>query len=87
MASEQAYSSVNILKHLSPQNTAPALVLPGQILTYADVAARVDQVVARMGRERSLVAMEAQPDADFVTSYLAALKAGHTVARRAAHGA
>lgn len=71
---------MNILEHLSPWNTAPALILPGHVLSYGDLAARVDELAARLGGTRALAALEAQPGVDFVVSYLACLKAGHAVA-------
>lgn len=71
---------MNILVHLSQQNHAPALMFPDQVIDYAALAARVDALAARLDGTRGLAALEAQPSADFVITYLAALKAGHAVA-------
>ena len=71
---------MNILEHLSVQNTASALVFFDHAVSYGELARRVDAMMQRMAGVRRLVALEAQPNEDFVVSYLAALKAGHAVA-------
>ena len=40
---------MNILQHLSPGNGAPCLVMPGRVLSYADMKARADGMALRMG--------------------------------------
>ena len=62
------------------ENRAPALVFPGHALSYADLAARVETAAHDLRGARRLVALGAQPSADFVISYLGALAAGHAVA-------
>ena len=54
--------------------------MPGQVLSYADVKARADEVARRMGGTRCLIALEAAPSEHFILTYLAALDAGHAVA-------
>ena len=71
---------MNILDHVVAQNAAPALVFPGHVMSYAEMSARSDVVARSIGGARRLVALEAQPSADFVISYLACLKAGHAIA-------
>lgn len=71
---------MNILAHLAAGNTAPALVFPGQVLSYAALSAQVDGLAQRIGARKRLVAIAAEHSADFVVSYLAALRAGHAVA-------
>lgn len=73
-------AGLTVLKHISPENRAPALVFPEAMVSYAELAARVDQLTQRLGAERKLIGLEAQVSADFVVVYLAALKAGHAVA-------
>ena len=57
---------------------APALIDRDSTLTYAELAQRVD---ARAGElaltQRSLVAVEATNDVDFVATYLALVRDGH----------
>lgn len=71
---------LNIFVHLSAGNTAPVLVFPGHALSYAALSAQVDALAQRIGGGKKLVALEAVPSANFIVSYLAALKAGHAVA-------
>jgi acyl-CoA synthetase (AMP-forming)/AMP-acid ligase II/peptidoglycan/LPS O-acetylase OafA/YrhL len=71
---------VNILDHLSADNHAPALVFPGHVTSYAALGARVDDLAQRLAGPKKLVAIEAQPSADFIVCYLAALRARHAVA-------
>lgn len=71
---------MNILKHLSAQNRASALVFPDRAVSYGEMARRVDAVAQQLVGARRLVALEAQPSEDFIVSYLATLKAGHAVA-------
>jgi acyl-CoA synthetase (AMP-forming)/AMP-acid ligase II len=71
---------LNILAHLSAANAAPALVFRNRALSYGEMAGRVAALAQRMAGGKRLVAIEAQPCADFVVSYLAALTAGHAVA-------
>jgi acyl-CoA synthetase (AMP-forming)/AMP-acid ligase II/peptidoglycan/LPS O-acetylase OafA/YrhL len=71
---------VNILKHLSAQNPASALVFPDHAVSYGELARRVDAMAQRMAGARRLVALDTQPGEDFIVSYLAALKADHAVA-------
>ena len=71
---------MNILQHLSPGNGAPCLVMPGRVLSYADMKARADEMALRMGGTRRLIALEAAPSEHFIVTYLAALAAGHAVA-------
>ncbi len=71
---------MNLLAHLSAENAGPALVFPDHKLSYAALSAEVDATTTRMGGGKKLVALEAEPSADFIISYLAAFKAGHAVA-------
>lgn len=71
---------LNVLKHLRPENDAVALVFPDRYMRYSEVAIRVDKLLPRMGAERKLIGIEARPSADFIITYLAALRGGHAVA-------
>lgn len=60
---------------------APALVFPNnRVITYAELARRVDQQAQRFGTGKRLVAVEARPSEHAIIAYLAALKRGHAVA-------
>jgi hypothetical protein len=63
---------VNILKHLSAQNPASALVFPDHTVSYGELARCVDAMAQRMAGARRLVALETQPGKDLIVSYLAA---------------
>jgi acyl-CoA synthetase (AMP-forming)/AMP-acid ligase II len=69
-----------LLDHLTPGNAAPCLVFPDHVLSYAEVAAQVDEVVRRIGPARRLIAIEAAASVDFVVTYIAALSVGHVIA-------
>ncbi len=58
---------------------AAALVTANGTLTYADLAARVDDRRADLGTTRRLLLLEAGNDVESVVSYLAALAGAHTV--------
>ena len=57
----------------------PALVGEGGCLTYAALAARVDEVADELGTARRLVLLEAANRTEVVVAYLACLAAGHPV--------
>jgi acyl-CoA synthetase (AMP-forming)/AMP-acid ligase II len=60
---------------------APALVFPNNwVITYAELARRVDEQAQRYGTGKRLVAVEARISEHAIIAYLAALKRGHAVA-------
>ena len=56
---------------------APAVVTGTGVLTYRELAGRVDSLARRLGPVRRLVALAAGNDLDSLVAYLAALQAGH----------
>ena len=62
---------------LARHGDRPAVLSAHGVLSYRELAARVDDVAARLGTERRLVALAARNDLDSLVGYLAALSAGH----------
>ena len=73
-------TGLNVLKHLRPENHAPALVFPDHCVSYAELASRMAKLVPRMGSAGKLIGIKAQASTDFIATYLAALQGGHAVA-------
>ncbi|MGZ5400966.1 MAG: AMP-binding protein, partial [Nocardioides sp.] len=57
----------------------PAIHLPGETVTYAGLAGRVDAYAARLGDTRRLVLVQGANTIESLTAYLAALTHGHGV--------
>src|SRR5918998_1484164 len=57
----------------------PALITADEQISYADLAARVEQVARALGATRRLVLVAGSNTADAVVGYLGALAAGHVV--------
>ncbi|NKX53986.1 non-ribosomal peptide synthetase [Arthrobacter mobilis] len=55
----------------------PAVLMQDRVLTYRELAGRVDDLAARLGPVRRLVALAAANDLDSLVAYLAALSSGH----------
>ncbi|MHA7282016.1 AMP-binding protein [Arthrobacter sp. TMS2-4] len=55
----------------------PAILTADGVLSYRELAARVDDVVVRLGTERRLVLLAARNDLGTLVGYLAAVTAGH----------
>lgn len=69
------------LASLACGGDAPALVFPNdRVITYAELARRVDRQAQQFGSGKRLVAVEARPSEHAIIAYLAALKMGHAVA-------
>jgi len=67
--------------NLASGGDAPALVFPGGwVITYAELARRVDRQAQEFGTGKRLVAVEARASEHAIIAYLAALKMGHAVA-------
>jgi acyl-coenzyme A synthetase/AMP-(fatty) acid ligase/acyl carrier protein len=65
---------------LAAHGTDAALVTRDELVTYSELARRVDDVArAWPGPRRRLVLVEVTPTVDAVVTYLAALQAGHVV--------
>ncbi|MBG6224308.1 acyl-CoA synthetase (AMP-forming)/AMP-acid ligase II/fucose 4-O-acetylase-like acetyltransferase [Arthrobacter sp. CAN_A2] len=55
----------------------PAILTADGVLSYRELAARVDEVVRRLGSERRLILLAARNDPETLVAYLAAITAGH----------
>jgi len=58
---------------------APALLSEDEVLSYADLDARVDAAVQRLGHERRMVLLQGGNTVESVVNYLAALRGSHPV--------
>jgi acyl-CoA synthetase (AMP-forming)/AMP-acid ligase II len=67
------------LGSLARFGTAPALVTPETVVTYADLAERVRERAVELGSSRRLVMLEGRNDVETVVTYLAALEGRHPV--------
>ncbi len=74
-----ARPSVAPLGSLEAFGSATALVAGGAELSYADLAARVDERAALLGATRRLVLLECRNTVETVVTYLAALRGRHPV--------
>ena len=72
-------SSVPFVARLGSFGDRAALITPDEVVSYADLAARVASVAERLGTERRLVLVAGGNQIDPLVSYLAALAAGHPV--------
>lgn len=69
------------LSSIRHDNPAPALIFPGgRVLTYADIARRIDDFSPPLGQTKKLIAIEGRSSEHAIIAYLAALKGGHAVA-------
>src|SRR5690242_9614056 len=72
--------SLPLAANLSRHGDRPAVVTPdGAELTYAQLASRVADRAARLGRGRRLVQVTAVNEVEPLVTYLAATAAGHPV--------
>lgn len=62
---------------LASYGDRPAIFTDTRTLSYRELAERVDDLAARLGAERRLVALAAANDVDSLVAYLAALVGGH----------
>jgi acyl-CoA synthetase (AMP-forming)/AMP-acid ligase II len=68
---------VSFATGLSGHGDAPALVTDDGVLTYRELASRVEEVARRLGTQRRLVLLAGGNAVDPIVTYLAALSAGH----------
>ncbi|HEY0165702.1 MAG TPA: AMP-binding protein [Jatrophihabitans sp.] len=71
--------SDSFVDRLADFGQAPALLSDGQTLTYAELDARVEATLDRLGGQRRLLLLHGSNTIDSVVTYLAALRAGHPV--------
>lgn len=64
---------------LARHGAAPALVTRGTTVTYAELAARVEDVARQLGATRRLVLVAGANEIEPIVTYLAALTGGHPV--------
>ena len=64
---------------LARHGDRPAVLSADGVLSYRELASRVDDAAARLGTARRLVVLAAQNDLDSLVAYLAALSAGHVL--------
>ncbi len=62
---------------LASYGDRPAILTDTLALSYRELAERVDELAARLGTERRLVALAAANDVESLVAYLAALAGGH----------
>ncbi|MFI7493373.1 AMP-binding protein [Kocuria sp. M4R2S49] len=62
---------------LARHGDRPAVLTDEHVLSYRELAERVEDVAARLGTERRLAVLAASNDVDSLVAYLAALTAGH----------
>jgi acyl-CoA synthetase (AMP-forming)/AMP-acid ligase II len=72
-------SKLGFVDALADFGDAPALLAGEEILSYADLDARVDAALDRLGPERRLVLLQGENTVEAVVNYLAALRGGHPV--------
>ncbi|MCG5478057.1 MAG: AMP-binding protein [Ensifer alkalisoli] len=73
---------------LAARGEKPALLFPGgRVVTYRDLAERVDRLARLWRGRRGLIMVEADLSEHAVVGYLAALEAGHAVAMQTPCGA
>ena len=71
----------SFVENLSRGGDSPAFVFGDRwVITYAELARRVDRQAGQFGTGKRLVAVEARLSEHAIIAYLAALKAGHAVA-------
>ncbi|MHA7155598.1 AMP-binding protein [Arthrobacter sp. TMN-50] len=69
---------------LARHGDRPAVITIDGVLTYRELAGRVDAIAAQLGEDRRLVLLEARNTLDSLVGYLAALSAGHSLLLTAA---
>jgi acyl-coenzyme A synthetase/AMP-(fatty) acid ligase len=71
------FARVPFAADLAGHGDRPAIQTENFILTYRELAGRVDALALRLGTQRRLVALAAANDVDSLVAYLAALVGGH----------
>ena len=65
--------------NLASHGDRPAVLTGGRVLSYSDLAHRVDAFAARLGTVRRLVLLAADNSVESLIAYLAALASGHPI--------
>ncbi|WP_257879613.1 AMP-binding protein [Kocuria flava] len=79
MTVQPELAPVSFAAGLARHGDRPAVLTAGSVLSYAELAERVEQCAARLGTERRLVLLAADGELDTLVGYLAALSGGHPV--------
>ncbi|MEH0938383.1 AMP-binding protein [Micromonospora psammae] len=74
-----AVRAVPFVRDLATHGDRPAVVTADGVLSYVELAARVDQTARRLGDGRRLVLVSGANSVDSLVAYLAGLRAGHPV--------
>lgn len=77
MTTQLDHARASFAAGLAGFGDSPAIHADGLTLTYRELAGRVEDLAARLGSERRLVALAASNDVDSLVAYLAALAGGH----------
>jgi acyl-CoA synthetase (AMP-forming)/AMP-acid ligase II len=72
-------SGVAFAANLANHGDRPAVLTGGRVLSYRDLARRVDAFAARLGITRRLVLLAADNSVKSLVAYLAALASGHPI--------
>ena len=76
-----AGSRLEWLSSIRHDNDAPALLFSAEtVLTYADIARRIERFAPRLGEAKKLIAIEGRNSEHSIIAYLSALAYGHAVA-------
>lgn len=70
-------TGVALAANLASHGDRPAVLTGGRVLSYSDLAQRVEAFAARLGTVRRLVALAADNSIESLVAYLAALASGH----------
>ncbi|MEH0843746.1 AMP-binding protein [Micromonospora sp. CPCC 205711] len=74
-----AVAEVPFVRELARHGDRPAVVTAAGTMSYAELAARVDDVARRLGGHRRLVLVAGANTVDALVTYLGALRGGHPV--------
>ncbi|WP_346928051.1 type II 3-dehydroquinate dehydratase [uncultured Arthrobacter sp.] len=77
MTTQLDFMRVPFAADLASYGDRPAILADTLVLTYRELADRVDELAAQLGTERRLVALAAANDLESLVAYLAALAGGH----------
>ncbi|MGC5019444.1 AMP-binding protein [Micromonospora sp. DT47] len=74
-----AVRAVPFVRDLARHGDRPAVLTADGVLSYAELAARVDETARRLGERRRLVLVAGANTVDALVGYLAGLRGGHPV--------
>ena len=80
--SGQRLARLSDLEAMRRRGARTALIDGDAVVTYADLAARIERRVCEIGPDRQLVTLRATNSIDTIVTYLACLTAGHVVSIR-----